>query len=316
MNPAPELLFTLRGLEVTAGSLRVVRGVDLDVAPGQTLGIIGESGSGKTVTSLAMLRLLPDALTAQAAVMRYKGQDLQTLSERAFRPFRGRELAMIFQDPVGAFNPAKRIGWHLRTALRRSGSDGPWEPRAMELLTEVGIRQPEAVLPRFPHQLSGGMLQRVLIAMVLALEPGLIVADEPTTNLDNIVEQQVLDLFAALQRRLRSAFVFITHDITVAARVCDRLAVMYAGEVVEAGAAAELLAAPLHPYTQGLVATARALAARAETLSEIPGQLPSLADLPPGCVFQPRCAFARSGCERPQTLRQRPGRDVRCLLHD
>ncbi len=308
--------FSLRGLDVSAGPLRVVRGVDLAVAPGETLGIIGESGSGKTVTCLAMLRLLPAGLSAQAIAMQYKGQELQSLSDRAFQPLRGREMAMVFQDPVGAFNPAKRIGWHLRTTLRRRGIAGSWQERAVQLLTDVGIKQPEAVLPRFPHQLSGGMLQRVLIAMVLALEPGLIVADEPTTNLDNIVEQQVLALFAALKQRLRSAFVFITHDITVAARVCDRIAVMYAGEIVETGSVHDVLTTPLHPYTQALVATARALAARTETLAEIPGQLPALTALPPGCVFQPRCTFARAGCEQPQALRLHDGREIRCLLHD
>jgi peptide/nickel transport system ATP-binding protein len=308
-------VFEMQGLEVRAGSLRVVRGVDLSVAAGETLGIIGESGSGKTVTCLAMLRLLPPGLAATAETLRYRGQELQGMDEARFRPLRGRELAMIVQDPVGAFNPAKRIAWHLRTTLRRRAA-GPWRQRALDLLGEVGIPEPAAVLQRYPHQLSGGMLQRVLIAGVLGLEPGLVVADEPTTNLDNIVEQQVLELFAGLRRRLRSAFVFITHDITVAARVSDRIAVMYAGEIVESGPARTVLGAPLHPYTQGLIATARALATRTENLAEIPGQLPPLDALPPGCVFQPRCAHARAGCERPQPLRVRGACHVRCLLHD
>jgi oligopeptide/dipeptide ABC transporter ATP-binding protein len=307
----------VRGLQVAAGGLRVVRDVDLDVAAGQTLGIIGESGSGKTVTGLALLRLLPGALTARADTIQLGGRDIATLPDAAFRALRGRAMAMVFQDPAGAFNPAKRIGWHLRTVLQRRGAGGPWLPRAAAALAETAIDQPDAVLQRYPHQLSGGMLQRVLIAMVLALEPQLVIADEPTTNLDNLVEQQILALFQALQTRLGSAFVFITHDIAIAARLCSRLVVMYAGEIVEAGPAAAVLATPLHPYTAGLVATAAALVQRAATLAEIPGQLPALSALPPGCVFQPRCSHARPGCEHPQRLRQpQPGRTVRCLLHD
>lgn len=308
-------LLEVRNLRVRAGPLEVVRSVDLTLRPGETLGIIGESGSGKTVTCLALLRLLPEGLKAEADLLVWRDRDLTRLPEREFRPYRGREMAMVFQDPVGSFNPAKTIGWHLRTALDRRGSAGPWRPRATALLADVGIPRPEAVLDRYPHQLSGGMLQRALIAMVVALEPGLIVADEPTTNLDNIVEQQILALFADLRRRLSAAFIFITHDIGIAAQISDRLVVMYAGDIVETGPAAEVLAAPRHPYTRGLVATAHALAARAEQLAEIPGQLPAPGARPSGCVFRPRCAWAQEGCEAPQPLREvAPGRQIRCLL--
>ncbi len=308
-------LLNVQNLAIQAGPLNVVRGVDLVLHPGETLGIIGESGSGKTVTCLALLRLLPDGLRAEADAFVWRDRDLTSLPDREFRPYRGREMAMVFQDPVGSFNPAKRIGWHLRTALERRGLRGDWRAEAIALLEGVGIKQPAAVLERYPHQLSGGMLQRALIAMIVALEPGLIIADEPTTNLDNIVEQQILALFRDLQRRLSAAFIFITHDIGIAAQISDRLAVMYAGEIVESGPAAELLAAPRHPYTRGLIATARALAERAETLTEIPGQLPSPGARPEGCVFRPRCAWARSGCEAPQVLRDiSPGRQLRCLL--
>jgi len=308
-------LLEVRNLRVQAGPLDVVRGVDLTLRPGETLGIIGESGSGKTVTCLALLRLLPEGLKAEADALVWRDRDLTSLPDRAFRPYRGREMAMVFQDPVGSFNPAKTIGWHLRTALARRDFTGPWRPRATELLAEVGIPRPEAVLERYPHQLSGGMLQRALIAMVVALEPGLIVADEPTTNLDNIVEQQILALFADLRRRLSAAFIFITHDIGIAAQISDRLAVMYAGDIVETGPAEEVLTAPRHPYTRGLIATANALAARAEQLAEIPGQLPAPGTRPSGCVFRPRCGWAREGCEAPQALREiAPGRQMRCLL--
>jgi oligopeptide/dipeptide ABC transporter ATP-binding protein len=305
----------VRNLRVHAGPIPVVRKIDLDLHAGETLGIIGESGSGKTVTCLALLRLLPEGLRAEADALIWRDRDLTNLPDREFRPWRGREMAMVFQDPVGSFNPAKTVGWHLRTALERRGASGPWRPRAAALLADVGIPQPETVLDRYPHQFSGGMLQRALIAMVVALEPGLIVADEPTTNLDNIVEQQILGLFRDLRKRLSAAFIFITHDIGVAAQVSDRLAVMYAGEVVETGAAAEILAAPRHPYTRGLIATAEALARRADHLAEIPGHLPSPGNRPDGCVFRPRCGFARRGCEAPQPLRQVSStRQLRCLL--
>jgi len=307
-------LLEVRNLSVGAGALALVRGVDFTLLPGETLGIIGESGSGKTITCLALLRLLPEGLHATADAMVWRDRDLAALPDRDFRPYRGREMAMVFQDPVGSFNPAKRIGWHLRTALARRGARD-WRAEAAGLLGSVGIRHPEAVLERYPHQLSGGMLQRALIAMVAALEPGLIVADEPTTNLDNIVEQQILALFRDLRQRLSAAFIFITHDIGIAAQVSDRIAVMYAGEIVETGPAAELLAAPRHPYTRGLIATAEALVARAGTLAEIPGQLPAPGMRPEGCVFRPRCAAAREGCEGAQALRSiAPQRALRCLL--
>jgi peptide/nickel transport system ATP-binding protein len=310
-------LLEVRNLRIHAGSVEVVRQVDMVLHPGETIGVIGESGSGKTVTCLALLRLLPDGLKADTDVMVWRDADLGLLSDRQFRPYRGRQMAMVFQDPVGSFNPAKTIGWHLRTALERRGSQQAWRPLAVTLLADVGIPRPEAVLERYPHQLSGGMLQRALIAMIVALEPGLIIADEPTTNLDNIVEQQILTLFRKLQKRLSAAFVFITHDIGIAAQISDRLMVMYAGEVVETGPATDILAAPRHPYTRGLIATANALAARAEKLAEIPGQLPLPGARPVGCVFRPRCSFARGGCEEPQPLREvAPGREIRCLLHD
>jgi len=311
------VLLETRNLRVHAGPLEVVRQVDLVLHAGETLGVIGESGSGKTVTCLALLRLLPEGLAAAADAMVWRGTELGGLSDHDFRPYRGRQMAMVFQDPVGSFNPAKRIGWHLSTALQRRGSRDAWRPRAAALLADVGIPRPEAVLERYPHQLSGGMLQRALIAMIVALEPGLIIADEPTTNLDNIVEQQILALFRQLQTRLSAGFIFITHDIGIAAQISDRLMVMYAGEVVETGPAAAIMAAPRHPYTRGLMATAHALASRVETLAEIPGQLPLPGARPTGCVFRPRCAFARPGCEAPQPLRTiAPGREMRCLLND
>jgi oligopeptide/dipeptide ABC transporter ATP-binding protein len=301
MTSASQPVLEIRGLrtcfDLDGGSLEVVRGVDLTVAPGEMLGLIGESGSGKTITGLSVLRLLPGNARMSAAVLRFQGEDLEKFDDAAFQALRGRRLAMIFQNPVGAFNPAKRVDWHLREVIRRrNGPRANWIGPAEQALQTVGIPSPERVLRLYPHQLSGGMAQRILIAMVLALEPDLVIADEPTTNLDNIVERQILGLFRRLQSRLKSAFLFITHDMSVAAALCDRIAVMYAGEIVEIGPTRQLFDAPRHPYTQGLIATATALKSKAARLKEITGELPSLASPPAGCLFSPRCPQAMERC--------------------
>jgi peptide/nickel transport system ATP-binding protein len=318
-GPSPPVLeirdlrtrFALHG-----GSIEVVRGVDISIAAGEMLGLIGESGSGKTITGLSILRLLPGNARMSSAVLRFKGVDLQSLADRQLRMLRGRNLAMIFQNPVGAFNPAKRVDWHLREVIRRrQGAEAKWAAAAQAALQAVGIPRPERVLRLFPHQLSGGMAQRILIAMVLALEPDLIIADEPTTNLDNIVERQILGLFRRLQSRLGAAFLFITHDMSVAAVLCDRIAVMYAGEIVEIGPIRRIFDTPRHPYTQGLIATSIALKGQAQRLKEIPGELPNLAAPPPGCLFSPRCTRAMDRCRAAAPpMFGEPPHQVRCYL--
>ncbi|HXP77008.1 MAG TPA: ABC transporter ATP-binding protein [Stellaceae bacterium] len=302
--------------ELHGGSLEVVRGVDLSLAPGEVLGLIGESGSGKTMTGLSILRLLPPNARVSSAMARFGGQNLLDLSEADFEALRGRRMAMIFQNPVGAFNPAKRVAWHLREIIRRRrGNTNGWAGAAGAALSEVGIPHPERVLRLYPHQLSGGMAQRILIAMVMALEPDLIIADEPTTNLDNIVERQIVRLFRRLRGRLNASFLFITHDMALAKILCDRIAVMYAGEIVEIGPTRELFAAPRHPYTQGLVATAMALQGRATRLKEISGELPNLAAPPPGCLFAPRCLQALPRCREAAPPAYGDGvHRVRCYL--
>jgi peptide/nickel transport system ATP-binding protein len=317
---APHPVLEIRDLRTRfalhGGSIEVVRGVDIAIAPGEMLGLIGESGSGKTITGLSVLRLLPGNARMSAAALRFKGVDLQTLGDREFQALRGRSLAMIFQNPVGAFNPAKRVDWHLREVIRRRrGAEARWEAAAQAALQAVGIPRPERVLRLFPHQLSGGMAQRILIAMVLALEPDLIIADEPTTNLDNIVERQILGLFRRLQSRLEAAFLFITHDMSVAAALCERIAVMYAGKIVEVGPTRQIFDAPSHPYTQGLIATSIALKGQARRLKEIPGELPNLTAPPPGCLFSPRCSQAMDRCRaaEPPTFGE-PPHQVRCYL--
>ncbi len=308
------------------GSLMAVRGVDLTLRQGEVLGLIGESGSGKTMTGLSILRLLPPTAVTDADLLRFRGQDLRGMTDGAFRALRGLHLAMVFQNPPGAFNPAKSIAWHFVEIFRRRASRSmaassrsivaDWRPATETLLTEVGIAQPSRLLRLYPHQLSGGMLQRVLIGMVLALEPELIIADEPTTNLDNIVERQILALFRRLQRKVGSAIIFITHDMAIATALCDRIAVMYAGEIVESGPTRDVFATPLHPYTQGLIETATALS-HGGRLREIAGELPRPTLRATSCLFAPRCPHVRESCRaaHPAMSNPTPSRQVRCVLH-
>lgn len=321
-------LLRVEGLSVSFrlrdGDVRVVDNIDLSLARGEVLGIIGESGSGKTVTCSAVLRLLPDNAHVDVNRIIFDGEDVSTLPESEFRSLRGRRIAMIFQDPVGAFNPVKTIGWHFRYVSRRVRDLRPefagrrtWWHKAAEVLRHVGIPHAEEILRYYPHQLSGGMLQRCLVGLILQLRPDLIVADEPTTNLDNIVERQIIDLFKRLKAELDASFIFITHDMQVAAQICDRIAVMYAGQVVESAPVRPILNDPKHPYSQGLIRTSRELERRAERLQEIPGELPHWRSMSEGCRFQPRCPYARQDCSKPQLLHHlTDGRVVRCLLYD
>ncbi|MEQ1612958.1 MAG: ABC transporter ATP-binding protein [Hyphomicrobiaceae bacterium] len=305
-----------------AVDMLAVRRVDLEVARREVLGIIGESGSGKSVTGLSLLRLLPAHAKVAAEYLRFAGRELLPLDDEAFRQLRGTHLAMIFQDPVGAFNPAKSIGWHLdriiaRAATREDRQGIDLTQDAHRWLTDVGIAHPERILPLYPHQLSGGMLQRTLIALSAALQPDLLIADEPTTNLDNIVERQIIGLFRRLKDKLGSAIIFITHDIALAAGLCDRIAVMYAGEIVETGPADVLFRSPAHPYTAGLIETSRQLDERAGRLKEIPGELPSGLQLSQGCLFAPRCGFATDAClaAPPANIAMAKNHSVRCIRH-
>ena len=302
-------------LDPAGRRLHVVRDLVLRLRRAEVLGLIGESGSGKTMTGMALLRLEPDRAEVTAETMRAGDADLLHATPRELRALRGRTVAMIFQDPVGAFNPSKRIAWHAREVLRRRGTTD-WRGEAVSLLAEVDITEGERVLASFPHQLSGGMLQRVLIALVLAAHPQVIVADEPTTNLDNIVEAQILRLFRRLRQQKQAAFLFITHDMTVAAGLCDRIAVMYAGEIVELGDTAELFAAPKHPYTEALIATARALEGDAERLPELEGEPPALSLARTGCAFASRCPKRMEACtDAPIPMFHLENRDVRCILY-
>ncbi|MCC6471789.1 MAG: ABC transporter ATP-binding protein [Alphaproteobacteria bacterium] len=304
------------------GDVEVLRGIDLVLRHGEVLGLIGESGSGKTMTGLSILRLAPRIATVSADRLRAFGLNLLEIGDAEFRALRGRRMAMVFQDPVGAFNPAKTVGWHFRHALRRVADKAPeaardWRQSAIRLLGEVGIPQGASVLRNYAHQLSGGMLQRALIAIVLACRPELIVADEPTTNLDAIVERQILSLFRDLQRKLSAAFIYITHDIAIAAQLCDRIAVIYAGQIVEEGPTDVVFGTPKHPYTQGLLGAAVALDKGDARLQEIRGDLPNPAEPPPGCLFAPRCSFARPECAQDDPGLRTVGdaHSARCVLY-
>ncbi len=318
MRPVLEVAGLDVWLPVSGGRRPLVRDICLSVADDEVLGLIGESGSGKTMTATAILRLLPGGIQSSARTLRLAGQDIGSLDAAAFDRLRGTGLAMIFQDPSGAFNPAKTIGWHFRHVLRRAPADdtGGWRATATRLLADSGVDRADAVLAQYPHQLSGGMLQRALISLVLALRPTLIVADEPTTNLDAIVARQIIALFRELKQRLRASFIYITHDIEVARVFCDRIAVLYAGQVVEQGPTATILRHPRHPYTSALIAAATELAERPRRLREIAGE-PAGAAGPEACSFASRCPLVHAACLASDPgLRPQPGRaEVRCVLH-
>jgi peptide/nickel transport system ATP-binding protein len=302
-----------------AGRLHAVRGVDLALGQGETLCLVGESGCGKTVTALALMGLLPANASVAARRMVFAGEDLAAMSERRRSDLRGNRMAMIFQEPMTSLNPAYTIGDQLEEALRRhrAVTRAAARERAVWLLEKVGITGASGRLGQYPHQLSGGLRQRVMIAMALMCEPALIVADEPTTALDVTIQAQILHLLKALQREFRMALVLITHDLGIVARVADRVAVMYAGEIVESAPVADLFAAPLHPYTRGLLACipVPGRTRPGAPLGVIPGQVPAPIGALRGCQFRNRCAEVRPGCEADQPLAEaRPGHAKRCLL--
>ena len=283
-----------------AGVARAVDGIDFAVQPGELLGIVGESGSGKTVTSLSIMQLIPrppGELVAGSSI-RFRGEELVGASEGRLRELRGNDIAMIFQEPMTSLNPVHTVGAQIGEVLRlHRGLDRRAARReSIELLRLVGIPHPEARADDYPHRLSGGQRQRVMIAMALACEPGLLIADEPTTALDVTMQAQILDLIADLRQRLGMAVILITHDLGVVAEVCDRVLVMYAGQIVEQGSAGDIFRDPRHPYTEGLLRAIPRLGHGAERLAVIPGVVPSPVDWPPACRFCPRCPYAWDTC--------------------
>ncbi len=304
-----------------AGPATVVDKVSFEVAPGEMLGIVGESGSGKTVTSLAVMRLVPSppGRIVSGSVM-FEDQDLLTLSLGEMRKVRGDEIAMVFQDPMTSLNPVFTVGTQLVDTIRlhRKMSKREARTRAVELLEMVDIPDPQARLKDYPHQLSGGMRQRVLLALALSCEPRLLIADEPTTALDVTVQAQILDLLRSLQSKLDMAVILVTHDLGVIADFCSRVVVMYAGQVVEEGSVEDLFAHPQHPYTEGLLAATPQVAEHDERLTSIPGVVPDPIAMPTGCRFHPRCPYAIPECaSSPVELRPaREQRRARCIRVD
>jgi peptide/nickel transport system ATP-binding protein len=298
-----------------------LRGASLGIAPGDRIGIVGESGSGKSMLGLAMMGMVPEAARVTGAI-RLNGTDLARAPEAVWRRHRARDVAMIFQEPMAALNPLSRIGATVAEPLivHRGLSRAAARARVLELFREVGIPEPEARLHQFPHELSGGQRQRVLIALALACDPRVLVADEPTTALDAHVALRIIDLLVTLAERRNMALVFISHDLAAVARATTRLVVLYGGDVVEVGPTHAVLAAPAHPYTAGLIAARpRGIAERGAgggraRLPTIPGTVPALADLPPGCRFAGRCPVERAVCRQapPPAVAVAPGRVAAC----
>jgi peptide/nickel transport system ATP-binding protein len=279
------------------GVVRAVRGVSFDVEPGRTLGIVGESGSGKTVLTQTLLGLTPGAEVEGSAV--FEGTDLIGMSEDQLRHVRGARISVIFQDPLTSLHPLYRIGWQISEMIRaheHSVSKKEAADQAVELLRRVGIPRPETRVNDYPHQFSGGMRQRAMIAMALALEPKLIIADEPTTALDATVQAQILDLLLRLQQDSGTALIMITHDLGVVADIADDVMVMYAGRAAERAPKRDVFYAPHHPYTKGLLESIPSSKAAGDRLKPIPGQPPSLINLPSGCKFHPRCGYVFDRC--------------------
>ncbi len=317
-------LLEIRDLAITfpgaAGELEAVRGASLDVRRGEVTGLVGESGSGKSLTALAILGLVPPPGRIVAGSIRFDGRELVGLSEKEYRPLRGARIGLVFQEPAAALNPVLMIGTQIVETIRAHRPIGRAEARrrAHELLRQLAMPDPAQKMRQYPHELSGGQRQRALLAIALAAEPELLIADEPTTALDVTVQAQVLDLIEELRRERQLAVLLVTHDLGVVARACDRVAIFYAGEVVEEGPTDEVLARPAHPYTRALLASVPRLGEGAESgrLAAIPGQVPTLADRPAGCPFHPRCAERLASCDRetPPWVAFAPGRAARCVL--
>jgi peptide/nickel transport system ATP-binding protein len=296
-------LIEIRDLRVTfhgddGRTTHAVDAVDLTLANGATLGLVGESGCGKSVTSLAVMGLLPKQSADITGSIRFDDLDLLSVPDETLRDLRGNRLAMIFQEPMTSLNPSFTIGDQIiETILRhRGGTRSAARKRAIDLLRRVHIPSPERRIDEYPHKLSGGMRQRVMIAMALACDPRLLIADEPTTALDVTLQAQILDLMRELKAESGAAIILITHDLGVVAEICDEVAVMYAGEIVERASVDELFENPQHPYTVGLLGSIPRLGRRTSHLATIEGVVPNMAEPPPGCRFAARCPFAKSAC--------------------
>ncbi len=316
------------------GLVRAVDSLSLRLHEGERLGIVGESGSGKTVSLLSMLRLVPHPGKIVDGEVCYWGEDLLRMSAREMRQLRGKDIAMIFQDPMTTLNPAFLVGDQIRESLRihhivppstgllprffdRKAREAEWE-RVLQAMRDVGIPVPTQTARRYPHQFSGGMQQRALTAIALACEPRILLADEPTTALDVTIQAQILDLLEKINRNHGTAIILVTHNLSVVAEFCQSIVVMYAGQLMEKGAVDEIIEDPRHPYTQGLLRCLPRISNRRERIMPIPGLVPDLAKLPPGCPFAPRCDRSLPECSKVERVPLRAldqGRLVRCLMY-
>ncbi|MDJ0924933.1 MAG: ABC transporter ATP-binding protein [Acidimicrobiia bacterium] len=323
-----ERLLDIRGLkthfDTRDGVVKAVDAVDLHVDRGEVLGIVGESGCGKSVTSLSVMGLIAHPGEIVAGEILFDGTDITKMKKADLRSLRGEHISMIFQQPTGALNPVYRSGAQIREVfeLHRDWSKNVEEEKVIEMLARVGIPDPETRARAYPHELSGGMAQRVMIAMALACEPELLIADEPTTALDVTIQAQILDLIRELQASSDTAVLLITHDLGVVAEMAHRVAVMYAGEIVEEADSRTIFHKPMHPYTQGLIGSIPVLGVMKDELDTIPGIVPSLIDMPSGCRFATRCVDRlENGLEicteqKPELRETNPGHKVRCWLYE
>ncbi|MEO8256859.1 MAG: ABC transporter ATP-binding protein [Acidobacteriota bacterium] len=317
------MLLSVAGLstvfDLAGGPVPAVDAVSFDIRAGETLGLVGESGSGKSVTALSIMRLVqPPGRIAGGRIL-FKGRDLLTLPEAEMRAVRGADIALIFQEPMTALNPVFTVGDQIAETLRVHGRASRRDARirAVELLDAVRVPDPAARVRDYPHQLSGGMRQRILIAMALACQPSLVIADEPTTALDVTIQAQILDLLREMRSTFNLALLLITHDLGIIAETADRVAVMYGGRIVEEGSVRAILRQPKHPYTQGLLASIPG-GVPGQRLRAIEGTVPMLGAMPPGCAFNPRCPFRFEPCTiaAPPEYTVGPGHGARCYLHD
>lgn len=301
------------------GEVTDVNNLELLLNENETLGIVGESGSGKSVTSLSIMGLLDEATSTVTGKALFRGEDLIAMKEREKQHFRGNHLAMIFQEPMNSLNPLHKCGKQIVESMliHTDISKTDAKEKAIELLKLVGIPAPEQRFNEYPHQMSGGMRQRVMIAMALACDPQLLIADEPTTALDVTIQAQILEVLKELKERLKMGIILITHDLGVVSEICDRVVVMYTGKVVEQGLIREILDNPKHPYTEGLIAAIPTINDKKGKLSSIEGMVPQLNEMPKGCSFHPRCPYAMAICKekRPAITTSEDGRKVRCFKY-
>jgi oligopeptide/dipeptide ABC transporter ATP-binding protein len=322
VNPA-EALLEVKNLRTTFftadGPVHAVDNVSFNVRKGEALALVGESGCGKSVTAMSIMRLVAPPGKITTGQVRFKGRNLAELSERDMRHVRGNDIAMVFQEPMTSLNPVFKIGAQVAEAIRihRKVSRKEARKRAGEMLELVAIPDPIKRLDDYPHQLSGGMRQRVMIAMALSCDPELLIADEPTTALDVTIQAQIMELLASLQKRLGLAILLITHDLGIVAEFCERVIVMYTGRIVEESPVRELFANPAHPYTRGLLKSLPSVAGVETRLPTIQGMVPPISNLPPGCKFNPRCPDVMPIClgNEPARIIVGPGHDARCYLH-